>query len=373
MLTIQNRYGIRDKSGNVYVLSTQLDSINRCMAFMRQVIYENKTCFQTDINAFGKTSRRLTLLAEHMNLLTKYPGIWSPHFNFHPALALFFEQYRKHEIRFCHKPHDPIGDGRLSGDIFDDFVSIMRKQVSSLGIKKKIIDWESKTRKNKARMLEIERQIFTHCPSVTVVPLSLEYCAATFDDKEVEKFIVEAASGDAKAKNLDRYWAGADLSSMEPLAGRVTFEEVRTDRERLFSNMKGKPSLFRHLIGFIWRIDCTPKAGYHLHVALFFDATQCEEQEWLAHQIGEYWSSDITQARGRYIIPGYKNSDRFGLRSISQSDWVARSNLREMVLSKLCAVDRLIQVLPHPGANMFGSKFTAGSPQKRRPARSKGL
>jgi hypothetical protein len=373
MLTHQTLYRIRDKSGNSHVLRTQLVNISSCMAFMRQVL-GNKPCFQTCVNASGKQSRRLTPMWEQLyRLLPKYPNIWSPQYSFHPALTLFFEEYRKHPISGCSEygPQDLLGNGRLVAGVFDDFVLTMRGQVSALGIKKKIADWESKTRKNRARMIEVEHQIFTSHQSVTVVRLNLEYLASSFDVEEIDQFILEADS--ENAKTLESYWSKADLSTMEPHTGRVTFEEVQTDRKHLFGNMKSKPSLFKHQIGYIWKIDATPKAGFRLCVALFFDATQCEEQEWLAHQIGDYWSHDITQARGRYVIPGHKNSDLFGLSAIDQIDRVARNNLREMVLSELCAVDQFVQVLPNPGANMFGSKFTAGAPQKRRPARSKGF
>lgn len=343
------------------------------MNFMHQVL-RSTSCFQTHINANGKQSRRLKpIWAKHCHLLPKYPEIWSPQYSFHPALTLFFEAYRKHQISNCsdYDPQDLLGDGRLVANVFDDFVSTMRKQVSSLGIKKKIADWESKVVKNKARMLEVESQIFTQYQSVTVVRIDLEYRAAAFDVKEIDKYVLDAES--EKVKTLEIYRSRADLPINEPLTELVSFEEVQTDRVRLFGNMKGKPSLFQYQIGFIWKIDATPKAGFRLCAALFFDATRCEDQEWLAHQIGDYWSYEITHERGRYVIPRYKNFDRFGLSSINQIDWESRSNLREMVLSDLCALDQFVQVLPYRGANIFGSKFTAGPPQKRRPARSKGF
>ena len=367
MLTRQTSYILHDKNGVAYILDTQLIYLKRCMSFMHQAIFGRNTYFKEKSNFLGKLPRQHTsILSKHFRFLAKYPRIWSSQYHFHPALTLFFEEYRRHPISsYCnYNPQDRTGDGRLIADIFDDFVCTIRAQASALGLRKKIADWESKANKNRARMLEVEKQIFSSSRRVAVVRLDLEYQASYFSVEEINKYVEEA---DWELANPhESYWSVTDLSTSKPLTGRVTFEEVQADRKRLFGNMKCKPSLFRHQIGYIWKIDAIPKAGYRLCVALFFDAALCEKQYWLSRYIGEYWSSDITQTRGCYIIPSYRNSDRFDLSSINGNDYEARSNLREMVLSELCAKDQFVQVLSYPSANMFGSKFTAGSPQKRR-------
>jgi len=153
---------------------------------------------------------------------------------------------------------------------------------------------------------------------------------------------------------------GEDLPEPEPLRVLVPFEVVQSDRQRMFANMKGKPSLFKHLVGYVWRIECTPQAGYHLHVALFFHGSWVDDSSNLAQRIGEYWRDSITPGRGRFQNVNRawnKDSPHYGLGTINHFDVTKRANLSEKVLKYLCKDTQLVQVLPYAGCNLFGSSF----------------
>lgn len=360
MSSIEHKYQLYDIKGNQYVLSSHLENIDSCMSFMNEILTGKDLYYRTTIKSNGQRQTKVSSLGEHLPHLHLYTYLYRPHYTYHPALMFFFEEYRKHEIRHCsgYGARDVIDSKGAITDIFDHFVSILRIRAVETKLKKKISDWESKTKKNKARTRELEDKLFSRHARLTVIRLDLDYRSASFTTEEIDQFQYKESVD--KGKAIERYWNGADLSHQELYECRVAFEEVQRDRQRLFANMKGKPSLFEHLLGYVWRIECSPKAGYHLHVALFFNGAKVEHHEWLAQQIGQYWEECITQGRGRFHNCNRdwdKKSPHYGLGVINHYDQDKRANLRDKVLSYLCKGRQYVQVLPYAGCNLFGSGF----------------
>ena len=331
------------------------------MDFMRKVIYTNELCYETHTGFKLKRKPKLSRLGTHLKHLKQYSGIYSRHYTFHPALAFFFETYRSHrisDVNFYYHPADIVGDGEVVSDVFDDFLELMRQDAKDIGLKKKISDWDSKIKKNRKRLSEFEAEIFGRYARVYAVRLDLEYLKTLFSADEI--FRLMASDADQKTLDSDWYMGGEDISEPEELRGLVPFEEVQSDRRRLLANMKGKKSLFEHLVGYVWRIECTPQVGYHLHLALFFNGAWVDDSSNIAQRIGEYWRDSITSGRGRFHNCNFdwdKYSPHYGLGIINHFDAVKRINLRDKVLGYLCKGSQLVQVLPYPGCNLFGAGF----------------
>ena len=357
----ENKYLLCDEQGRKYLLGNHLDGISCCMEFMQQVLYTKDLCYQAQTGSKLKRFPKLTLLGEHLEYLRKYAGIFSRSITFHPALAFFFEAYRSHlisDIASHYLPTDVVLDGQVVSDVFDDFVESIRREAKYCGLKKKISDWDSKIKKNEKRIAVFERQLFDLCSRVYVVRLDLEYLKTLFSAEDIARLMVNDA--DQKALDWEWYTNGEDISEAGELRALVPFEEVQRDRQRLFANMKGKPSLFEHLVGYVWRIECTPRVGYHLHLALFFKGAKVDDSSNLAERIGEYWRKSITSGRGRFQNV---NSDwsadslHYGIGTINHFDVAKRANLRDKVLKYLCKGTQLVQALPYPGCNLFGTGF----------------
>ena len=331
------------------------------MEFMQQVLYTKDLCYQAQTGSKLKRFPKLTLLGEHLEHLRKYAGIFSRSVTFHPALAFFFEMYRSHrmsDVESHYLSTEIVGDGEVVSDVFDDFVESIRMEAKNCDLKKKISDWDSKIKKNKKRLAVFERQLFNRCGRVYAVRLDLEYLKTLFSAEDIARFMTSDA--DQKALDWEWYTTGEAISETGELRVLVPFEEVQRDRQRLFANMKGKPSLFEHLVGYVWRIECTPRVGYHLHLALFFKGAKVDDSSNLAQRIGEYWRDSITSGRGRFqdVNSDWSaDSPHYGIGMINHFDGAKRANLRDKVLKYLCKDTQLVQVLPYPGCNLFGTGF----------------
>jgi len=141
--------------------------------------------------------------------------------------------------------------------------------------------------------------------------------------------------------------------------GRIALEEVQKDRKRLFTNLKGKPSLFKHLVGYVWRIEFGRQAGYHLHVLFFFDGAYVQKHEYIAQEIGYYWRDVITQGRGYFENCNRKKSkygEAWALGEIDHWDAIKRHKL-SYALQYFCKTSQLVQVVPYVGCRLFGCGF----------------
>lgn len=74
------------------------------------------------------------------------------------------------------------------------------------------------------------------------------------------------------------------------------------DRAALFNNLRHKPSISEHLLGYILKLEQGSQGGCHFHAFFFFDGSKRHAYYWQAKLIGEYWRDCITKGRGRFHI-----------------------------------------------------------------------
>ncbi|CAJ8144147.1 Protein of uncharacterised function (DUF3296) [Burkholderia pseudomallei] len=56
--------------------------------------------------------------------------------------------------------------------------------------------------------------------------------------------------------------------------------------------------LMKGIANYVWAIEQGEESGLHLHVILFYDARKHNHDEFIAKQIGEYWSNVVTENKG---------------------------------------------------------------------------
>jgi len=348
-------YTLKGTDGKHYELPSYLEGIYDAIKFMKKVIYENESFHTTYTTANGKPKKTISSLGNHLKKLDQYSDISFKNYKLSPLIEFFLEEFRKHSISsylksYCHSDN-------LGVELFNDFIATMRKNAIACKLKKRVSDWESKPKKNMKRIINFEREMFEYCGRVMAVRLDLNYHKAIFTPLEIAKIISETE----KQNECDQeyFTAGGDISTQRVVEGRVALDEVQEDRKRLFTNMKGKPSLFKHLIATVWCIECGRSAGYHMHVVFFFDGSQVKKHEHYAQKIGEYWKEVITQGRGYFENCNRnkeKHGDSWAFGEIDHWDTAKRGNLIS-ALQYFCKTSQMVQVVPYAGCHLFGCGF----------------
>jgi hypothetical protein len=348
-------YTIKGTGDALYLLPTYLDGIHNAVSFMKQVIHEKKLFFTAYTTASGKQMTTISSLGRHFKHLHNYSQLFSKDYTYSPWLGFFFKEFRKHPI----KDYLPsmYGHDHVGVDLFNDFVATMRKKARAINLKKRVDDWESKPKKNMKRLVEFEAALFRRTARVMAVRLDFNYHKAAFTPSEADRVIAEAAL--QKERDQADYLDGQDISTPRVVEGRIALEEVQKDRKRLFTNMKGKPSLFKYLVGYVWRIECGRAAGYHLHVLFFFDGSNVEKHEHIAQEIGYYWQNMITNGRSYFENCNRKKEkygDAWALGEIDHWDAAKRGKLNH-ALQYFCKTNQIVQVVPYAGCRLFGCGF----------------
>ncbi|BCL90888.1 hypothetical protein MAFF211479_05890 [Ralstonia solanacearum] len=330
-----------------------VDGIVDLMKFMHMVIYKDLLFYLQPTRVNGAPVRKVSPLGEHIDRLHTYSRLYSSGYTFSPLITFFFEQYRNHPIKdyaLLLNKFDPDG---FDSDLFNDFVTTMRREAVTTKLKKRIFDWNGKFKESSDRIIAFEAELFREYARLMVIRLDLNYHKAIFTDEEMGELCAEAL--DRKERDLVDYLAGSDISTPGTIEGRIALEEVQKDRKRFFANMKGKPSLFKHLVGYVWRIEYTRGAGYHMHVMLFFDGEHVEKHEYYAQAIGCYWRDVITQGRGYFENCNLKRAsygDNWALGRIDHWDDAKRDRLRR-AMQYFCKTSQIVQVVPYPKCRLF--------------------
>jgi hypothetical protein len=310
--------------------------------------------------------------------LPSYSELYVPGFVYHPLINFFLVEYRKHPISQLsggERAARVLANGMTVAELFIDFVRALLSEAATQGLRKKIADADAKLKKNKKSQVKFQKELFRRCSRPVILRGDGCYRKALFTPDDLKGFIKQEAQDRFDHSSL--YASGVELEGRALPAMKVSFEEVQQDRVKLFANMKGKPSLFRHLIGYVWRIEYAHKAGFHLHLLLAFGGARVRKHEWLADRIGDYWEDDITKGRGRFHNCNSswdKDDVRYGLGAIEWHDDRLRGNLENHVLPYLSKPDQYVLVRPYKGCKLTGCGFVhRAKPTRRGRPRSPGL
>ncbi|MFC3532019.1 inovirus-type Gp2 protein [Vogesella facilis] len=353
-----NLYVIKTK-GTDYTLPYFMNGVLDLMKFMDLVLYKDLLFYSEPKGVSGiSAKKRISPLGMHIEQLNRYGQLYSSGYTFSPLIAFFFEQYRKHSIKDHVLTLDQVDPYGFDSALFNDFITTMRCEAAATKLKKKLIDWNRKFELSRKRMAEFEAKLFKDYARLMVIRLDFDYHKATFTEEELQGALGEAVR--RKERDLADYLTGADITMPGAIEGRVTLEEVQKDRDRFFGNMKGKPSLFRHLVGYVWRIEYTRLAGYHMHVMLFFDGAYVQKHEYYAQKSGEYWRDVITEGRGYFENCNRKKSeygDNWALGLVDRRDSDKRGKLLH-AMGYFCKMSQIVHVVPYPKCRLFQCVFT---------------
>ena len=158
----------------------------------------------------------------------------------------------------------------------------------------------------------------------------------TTADKRLEgtKKYIDGLSADYSKLNIVRL----DLSYKKPHSEEISLADANKDLEKMFNNMRSKPSVFKDKVGYVCKREYTKDKGVHFHTAFIYDGQKVNQSAFKADQIGEYWNQ-ITEEKGSYHNCHRNEYRRNGLGILKHQDDEKRKIVDEDVISYLCKDD----------------------------------
>ena len=108
------------------------------------------------------------------------------------------------------------------------------------------------------------------------------------------------------------------------------YKQAKKDLKHFLNNKRSNKKLFKHLLGYAWKLEYAPRTGFHYHLFFFFNEKEVRGDVIKAKKIGEYWQNFITEGRGRYFnCNAKKNEYKFlGIGKIHRNDVKLKEGLR---------------------------------------------
>ena len=380
---------LKGQDGKTYLRMYGLIYIQALMDFMDLVLNSKDTCYKTV--RCGQGTRQLTtrIGMNHIHRLSDYITTFTRTYIFHPVIAFFFSQYMQHRIRHIeiYTLKDLCGNGETAAEIADDFLAVMRKEAVRIRLRKEIHNWESKVKKNKTSSVKFLDSIFGMCSRPVIVRGDLDYGASMFTPQEMERAAERLESehlADMRAlevvqeldqdNDTDAVYFG--LPEPRVISGRASLEQVKKDHKRFFKKLRKRPDLYKHLLGYIWRIDCALEAGFHIHVVFFFDGHNVEKDEYLGELLGQLWK-EVVGDRGYYYNvnrdkDNYEPNGQWALGMVHYDDYKKRGILLKNVLDYFTKDEKNARFVLENESQMFRTVFvkkpkaeTRGRPRKK--------
>lgn len=345
--------------------------------FTESVVYDDDLPYAVEEGPTRKKVRvESNILADGIENLMHYVELFSADLVYAPQLKLFFEHVTKHPLLSLSpfNRHLPIPDGRVAADVANDFVLYLREQGKKIRIKQKIADWKRTTNENRERLRIYVPALIEKYSRLLVVRLDVNYKKAMVSVDEIQELADKLLS--LAATDVMHLMNGSsvdDLVKERETLARVDIREVKKDLEHLFRNMRGKPSLFEHMVGHVWNIEFSRVGGYHIHLALFFDGSKVQKDGWYGDMIGAYIEQVITG--GRAVVHNCNRhredyGDKWAIGMVEYFDKPKCQRLLE-VLDYLAKDSQSVYVKPAKGSQMFGTGQLPNDTPKPGPKRSK--
>lgn len=120
----------------------------------------------------------------------------------------------------------------------------------------------------------------------------------------------------------------------------VSLEQANKDFNRLLSNRRGKPKIFKHNIGYTEMVEHTEKKGIHFHTTFIFDGQKVSKDQIKGEQLGVHWRDNITKGKGIYYNCNRNDyGEHHGIGMLDHKDKKKRKNTDE-ALAYLCKDDK---------------------------------
>ncbi|MDR6474604.1 hypothetical protein J2778_002098 [Paraburkholderia graminis] len=341
-------YGL---DGKAYRIGISVKGLSAQIEFMRQVIETDQLPYSIKRNDDDTVSVVAFRMAGFMDLLPSFDRLIFDGLALSPDLALFHRVYRTHGIHQCHTVFGAIAEEHYAVTC-NDFVMTLRAEGVRIGIARLIKNWKRNADENAKRLTVYINALHERYARLMVVRLDLMYRQAACQD------LAQAMQWDERLQERNFMERVAlvngdlidDCDCRHDLP-RVDIFTVTEDWRHFKDNMRGKKSLFRHMVGYVCSIEFSSTGGHHLHVALIFDGSHVKQHEWLGDLIGQYWV-EVTGGRGYYHNCNRGTYKYPGTGLIDHHDAGKRDNLMR-TLMYLAKKDQFVRVKASPKSKTF--------------------
>lgn len=325
------------------------ETLHLFIKLVNRILHGSRLPYTVAVRGHIKRVVRSTMVGDLLRLSNTYQAEAADDLHLAPHLQLFLDVLSKHEFRHCCSghPEDGAGGGRIVAEVANSFVVALRSEARRQKIRKKVSDWKKGAKDNQERLKPYLDSLFDRYARLAVIRIDLSYKRSLFDASE-EMVLSSAVNYAVQGVALP------EGSEEARAMGRchVDIREIMADRERLFENMRGKPSLFKYMVGHVCSIEWSRVGGYHMHLALFFDGSKVQKHEWLADEIGKYWVDVITDGRGLYFNCNREQYPMYFIGMVDHRDAEKRLGLLQC-LEYLAKVDQFVQVKPSVKCKTF--------------------
>lgn len=201
--------------------------------------------------------------ARFFHKLPGYLSARSEHFIYSDDVTLFFECIDELGWGLGQLGGDPgrffLETGKRAGQHFNEFLELIRRKSRSASFRKRVSRRKQNSRRNFESLKKYIDALFDVYSKLLVIRIDVGY-----------------RMKDAKSMSL---------------------VEVQGHLQRFLNNRRSN-ELFKHVVGYIWKLEEGEHRGLHYHLCLLLDGNQVEKDEYYADLFCKYWVDDIADGRG---------------------------------------------------------------------------
>ncbi|MDN7914771.1 hypothetical protein [Burkholderia cepacia] len=306
--------------GRTMLLGQYEGALGKMLELAQLIVYGKKPAFKIHGH------RRLSTVIEMSDLGFLIRGIhlWCPilyasDIELPPIVQLCLDVYRAHELREFSpiSPSHGLPDGRFVADVCDDYIADVRVEGIKTGIMRQQIDWVRNAENNEHTVGKYVNRLREVHGDLAMFGIDLMCECVNLSE---EGALTRAAQLEVRAsENQAMFFNGMD-EHVPASDGQVGIEQVLSDRERLFSNLKGKSTIVKHMVGYVCSVSWSRVGGFYLYDAFIFDGKQVDQEDCLAlsEAVGRYWAESVTCGRGHYKRRGLLGGDGYA------AEWIGR-------------------------------------------------
>ena len=297
-------------SDPIFIITEEFNMIQiqrRLLSSLNKILKYDPEVFK--LTKAGDYNRTGYFLNEAISELFMLEKNISEHQQLHPTIQLFSSVLKFHGLTELSIAETTVINRALL---------LFRENTQSVSHKRQLRNFQRAASKNLKGTLTYIDHLFEHHSRLLVVRVDLSYQKESIRDKTISTHI------------------------------------ARAHRKSLFKRIHVH-SLFKHCLGYIWKLEYGQYKGLHYHTCFFFDGSKVRGDIMLARRIGEFWRNEITGGQGLYfncnaIANTYAQS---GIGDIHYTNHEKRRALQR-IITYITKVDTAVRMVLPQGARSFG-------------------
>ncbi|NOK56954.1 YagK/YfjJ domain-containing protein [Burkholderia thailandensis] len=359
--------------GRVWACGEYSALFTKLIALLKLVLDTKDVAYDVEVKRSRKHVRkRSEALASCFQRLNWLPDICLPSWACSPDIRLFLDCYASHPDMkrcWCVDPGELVRDDLLEAEVFNDFVDRMRREAKRRGVKKAMRNWKyCATAMEKRSIQRYLRTMPNASTKLLAVRCELQYREEAMSEADVMiRDSVMSVPGPFHDRRRDR--------GVPECVARIDPERAMADRDRFVANPQGKDKeLFKHRLGYVWKIEQDRNGIIHHHVLFIFDGQRVKDEFAALDRIGVRWDA-ITEGAG------YLHSSHYEKKSfIEKGRWhygfidCHKPEVLELMIGDASSYftkdEQLLRFKPTPGSRTLTKgrphKLRVGGPGRRR-------